>query len=63
MARTLLTRTPDADGALMWALGGIVRSPEVPRVYIGSFIDEPWQHDGLAGLMDAEEADLCAPSP
>ena len=38
----------------MWALGGIVGSPEVPRVYIGSFIDEPWQHDGLSGLMDAE---------
>ena len=47
-------------GALMWSLGGIVGSPEVPRVYIGSFTDEPWQHDGLVSLMDAEESDLVA---
>ena len=45
-------------GALMWSLGGIVCSPEVPRVYIGSFIDEPWVHEGLVSLMDAEENDL-----
>eukprot|EP00966_Prymnesium_polylepis_P306715 7087446-Prymnesium_polylepis.1 len=45
-------------GALMWSLGGIVCSPEVPRVFVGSFIDEPWVFDGLSSLMDAEENDL-----
>ncbi|KAL3917129.1 MAG: hypothetical protein SGPRY_006530 [Prymnesium sp.] len=45
-------------GALMWALGSIMCSPEVPRVYIGSFIDEPWVFGGLSTLMDAEEMDL-----
>lgn len=31
---------------------------QVPRVYIGSFIDEPWVFGGLSTLMDAEEMDL-----
>jgi len=31
---------------------------DVPRVYTGSFIDEPWQHQGLVSLMDAEVMDL-----
>lgn len=42
----------------MWSLGSIVASPEVPRVYIGSFWDAPYRNTGLAGLMEAEEADL-----
>jgi EH domain-containing protein 1 len=45
-------------GALMWSLGSIVASPEVPRVYIGSFWDAPFQNGGMRGLMEAEEADL-----
>ena len=45
-------------GALMWSLGAIVASPEVPRVYLGSFWDQPFQHGGMAGLMEAEESDL-----
>eukprot|EP00316_Scyphosphaera_apsteinii_P023016 CAMPEP_0119307388 /NCGR_PEP_ID=MMETSP1333-20130426/7907_1 /TAXON_ID=418940 /ORGANISM="Scyphosphaera apsteinii, Strain RCC1455" /LENGTH=590 /DNA_ID=CAMNT_0007310929 /DNA_START=150 /DNA_END=1922 /DNA_ORIENTATION=- len=45
-------------GALMWMLGGIVSAAEVPRVYIGSFWDEPWEHKGMVDLMEAEEGDL-----
>jgi hypothetical protein len=45
-------------GALMWSLGSIVSSPEVPRVYIGSFWDQPFRNLGMRGLMEAEEADL-----
>ncbi len=29
-------------GALMWSLGKVIRSPEVMRVYIGSFWDKPY---------------------
>ena len=45
-------------GALMWSLGSIVASPEVPRVYLGSFWDAPYQNSGMAGLMESEESDL-----
>ena len=45
-------------GALMWSLGSIVSSPEVPRVYLGSFWDAPYQNAGMAGLLEAEEDDL-----
>ena len=27
-------------GALMWSLGEVLRTPEVPRVYMGSFWDQ-----------------------
>ena len=45
-------------GALMWMLGGVVTSAEVPRVYIGSFWDAPWEYTGMVDLMEAEEGDL-----
>jgi len=47
-------------GALMWALGKVVESPEVARVYMGSFWDEPLENHELADLFDAEQQDLYA---
>jgi hypothetical protein len=32
-------------GALMWSIGKVVKSPEVLRVYIGSFWDQPLVFD------------------
>uniref|UniRef100_A0A7S4SN74 Dynamin-type G domain-containing protein n=1 Tax=Alexandrium monilatum TaxID=311494 RepID=A0A7S4SN74_9DINO len=45
-------------GALMWALGKIMESPEVARVYVGSFWDEPLEAHELAGLFEREKDDL-----
>ena len=45
-------------GALMWSIGKVLRTPEVLRVYIGSFWEQPLVHDQLASLFDVEEADL-----
>lgn len=32
-------------GALMWSLGKVLQTPEVARVYIGSFWDQPLRYD------------------
>lgn len=45
-------------GALMWSIGKVVKSPEVMRVYIGSFWDQPLQIADNAELFEMEEADL-----
>jgi len=45
-------------GAMMWSLGKVVRTPEVMRVYIGSFWNEPYQIADNAKLFDAEQTDL-----
>mmetsp|Transcript_6870 Transcript_6870/g.21775 ORF Transcript_6870/g.21775 Transcript_6870/m.21775 type:complete len:687 (-) Transcript_6870:17-2077(-) len=45
-------------GALMWSLGKVVKSPEVARVYIGSFWDEPYTNEDNTKLFDAERDDL-----
>jgi len=47
-------------GALMWSLGKVIKTPEVLRVYIGSFWDQPYQHTDNAELFEAEERDLLA---
>ena len=33
-------------GALMWSLGKVLGTPEVARVYIGSFWDQPLREEG-----------------
>lgn len=45
-------------GALMWSLGKVFNTPEVSRVYIGSFWDEPLRYDANRELFEAEEHDL-----
>ncbi|KAE8887522.1 EH domain-containing protein 4 [Phytophthora fragariae] len=52
-------------GALMWSLGKVLKTPEVMRVYLGSFWSQPRQTHGEDGanstpevLFDAEERDL-----
>mmetsp|Transcript_2401 Transcript_2401/g.3645 ORF Transcript_2401/g.3645 Transcript_2401/m.3645 type:complete len:531 (-) Transcript_2401:775-2367(-) len=45
-------------GALMWALGKVVRNPEVMRVYLGSFWDEPYRNNEMAKLFRSEQQDL-----
>lgn len=45
-------------GALMWSLGKVLGTPEVTRVYIGSFWDKPFQNDGNRRLFEAEQEDL-----
>ncbi|CAG0897529.1 unnamed protein product [Darwinula stevensoni] len=47
-------------GALMWSLGKVMKTPEVPRVYIGSFWDQPLQNDSNKKLFEVEEQDLFA---
>jgi len=45
-------------GALMWSLGKVLNTPEVARVYIGSFWDQPYHNDDNRKLFEAEEEDL-----
>ncbi|CAM9451987.1 unnamed protein product [Chrysoparadoxa australica] len=45
-------------GALMWSIGKIIKTPEVLRVYVGSFWDEPLVYDDNTALFDMEERDL-----
>ncbi|MGH0138658.1 UNVERIFIED_CONTAM: hypothetical protein FKN15_031914 [Acipenser sinensis] len=45
-------------GALMWSLGKIINTPEVVRVYIGSFWSQPLLKPDNRKLFEAEEQDL-----
>ena len=45
-------------GALMWSLGKVIATPEVVRVYVGSFWEKPYQNMEFAKLFDAERDDL-----
>jgi len=45
-------------GALMWSLGKVFKTPEVLRVYVGSFWDQGYKNDHNSELFDAESADL-----
>jgi hypothetical protein len=47
-------------GALMWSLGKVVQTPEVLRVFIGSFWDQPLKDGDFKGLFEAEAQDLIA---
>lgn len=45
-------------GALMWSLGKVFKTPEVARVYIGSFWDHPLHYDINRRLFEDEQHDL-----
>ena len=45
-------------GALMWSLGKVLKSPEVPRIYIGSFWNQPLRFEYNRKLFEAEKHDL-----
>lgn len=45
-------------GALMWQLGKVMNTPEVCRVFMGSFWDAPLQNTDQADLLHNEEMDL-----
>ncbi|XP_067942390.1 EH domain-containing protein 3-like [Watersipora subatra] len=45
-------------GALMWSLGKIMNTPEVVRVFIGSFWKQPLQHTANRSLFELEHQDL-----
>ena len=47
-------------GALMWSLGKVLATPEVTRVYIGSFWDKPLHNVENRKLFEAEQEDLFA---
>nr|XP_057946595.1 EH domain-containing protein 4-like [Doryrhamphus excisus] len=45
-------------GALMWSLGKVINTPEVVRVYLGSFWAKPLQNTENRRLFEAESRDL-----
>ena len=45
-------------GALLWSLGKTISSPEVLRVYVGTFWSEPLRNMDNAELFEQEESDL-----
>ena len=45
-------------GALLWSLGKTMTSPEVARVYVGSFWQQPLTNMDNAELFEKEEKDL-----
>jgi len=42
-------------GSLMWSMGKIFHSPEVVRVYTGSYWDEPLVHDDFETMFESDE--------
>ena len=47
-------------GALMWNLGKVFNTPEVVRVYIGSFWDQALVNTECRDLFKEEQSDLFA---
>ena len=47
-------------GALMWSLGKVVGTPEVCRVYLGSFWEAPLRLEDNRVLLEREKNDLLA---
>ena len=47
-------------GALMWSLGKVITTPEVPKVFIGSFWTNPLLHTDMRKLFEMDANDLFA---
>lgn len=47
-------------GSMMWSLGKVINTPEVCRVYIGSFWNKPLKNPDLSQLFESEMEDLIA---
>ncbi|EDV24973.1 EH domain-containing protein 1 [Trichoplax sp. H2] len=47
-----------AHGALMWYLTKIIKASEVPRVFVGSFWEEPLKKNEKRDYFEAEKLDL-----
>jgi hypothetical protein len=45
-------------GALMWSLGKVMLTPEVCRVYMGSFWGAPLKNKEQSVLLNREKRDL-----
>jgi len=45
-------------GALMWSLGKVMMTPEVCRIFIGSFWGAPMKYTEQAALLNKEKLDL-----
>mmetsp|Transcript_216 Transcript_216/g.533 ORF Transcript_216/g.533 Transcript_216/m.533 type:complete len:485 (-) Transcript_216:2307-3761(-) len=45
-------------GSLMWSMGKIFSTPEVMRVYTGSFWDKPLRHDVFCDMFQSDEWSL-----
>jgi len=45
-------------GALMWSLGKVLNTPEVARIYIGTFWDQPLHFTEMRNLFESEANDL-----
>ncbi|VWU52279.1 EH domain-containing protein [Hepatocystis sp. ex Piliocolobus tephrosceles] len=45
-------------GSLMWSLGIVINTPEVNRVYIGSFWDKTLMYDENRSIFEEEASDL-----
>lgn len=45
-------------GSMMWSLGKVINTPEVCRVYIGSFWNKPIKNPSLGQLFESEMQDL-----
>jgi len=45
-------------GALMWSLARILQNPEVSRIYVGSFWNQPLLYEGNRELFEMEQDDL-----
>jgi hypothetical protein len=42
-------------GSLLWSMGKLFETPEVVRVYTGSYWDEPLKHDDFSSMFESDE--------